>query len=240
MVKNRIQRLVHNVKTGGVIKTLSSARIYRDACQRYGLVYFGTVDSRGDEHTMVRGLTVSARHVDRHYCVGSVEGFEVILLERTDQLYFPHKSPESYRWTIMQIDLDRVNLPHIFLDAHHHQAAFYDAFFAKYQHMRRSDVNLFADHDPKFTQKFSALCRPQDVSIATQILRHTTTATLGHHFARFDFEMYQDKLLVYGTSRQPTSAMVDELFRAGVWFAREIEALYHPGTATNVSAEPQR
>lgn len=227
-MKKKIHRLVHNVKTGGVVKTLSRSRLYHDACDRYGLVYFGTVDAQSDEHTMVRGLTVSARAVDRHYCVGSVEGFELILLERTDQLYFPYKQPESYRWTIVQIDLDRIRLPHIFLDAHQHQSAFYDAFVAKYPHMRRGDMNLFADHDPRFAHAFTTLCSPQDVPIVMQILHYDVTATLGHHFAHYDFELFEDKLLVYSSNRQPTRAVIDDLFRAGVWMAREIEKLYHP------------
>lgn len=229
-MKKRINRLVHNVRTGGVVKTLSRSRLYHDACNRYGLVYFGTVSAQDDEHTMVRGLTVSTRHVDRHYCVGSVEGFEVILLERTDQLYFPYKQPESYRWTIVQIDLDRVRLPHIFLDAHHHQSAFYDAFFAKYPHMRRGDANLFADHDPRFAHAFTTLSTPRDISIVMQVLNYDVTATLGHHFAHYDFELYEDKLLVYSSNRQPTKGVIDDIFRAGVWFAREIEKLYHPST----------
>ena len=91
-MKKRIHRLAHHLKTGGIMRTLSRARLFHDACERYGLVYFGTVE-QSDGHEMVRGLTVSTRAIDRHYCVGSVEGYEVILLERTDQLYFRTKSP---------------------------------------------------------------------------------------------------------------------------------------------------
>lgn len=240
LMKKRIQRIVHNVRTGGVVKTLSRSRLYRDACERYGLVYFGSVDARDDEHTMVRGLTVSAGHIDRHYCVGSVEGFEMIMLERSDQLHFPYKKPESYRWTIIQIDLDRVRLPHIFLDAHQHQSAFYDAFFAKHPQMRRGDVNLFADHDPRFASAFNAYCAPQDIAIVMQILHYDITAILGHHFAHYDFELFEDKLLVYSSNRQPTRTVIDDLFRAGVWFAREIEKLYHPMTTSFDEVEPQR
>ena len=231
-MKRRIQKLVHNVTTGGVVKTLSRARMYRDACERYGLVYFGSVDARDDEHTMVRGLTVSAAAIDRHYCVGSVEGFDLIMLERSDQLHFPYKQPESYRWIIVQIDLDAIRVPHIFLDAHHHQSAFYDAFFAKYPHMRRGDVNLFADHDPRFGGAFSVYSEPQNITLVMQVLHYDVTATLGHHFAHYDFELYEDKLLVYSSNRQPSRIVIDDLFRAGVWLAREIEKLYRPQTSS--------
>ena len=227
-MKKRIHRLVHNVRTGGIVKTLSRSRLYHDACDRYGLVYFGAVDARSDEHTMVRGLTVSTQHQDRHYCVGSIEGFEIILLERTDQLFFPYKKPESYRWTILQVDLDKIHLPHVFLDAHHHQSAFYDALFAKYPTMVRNDVNLFADHDPRFVKGFTSCSSLQDVPLVLQLLTYDVTATLGHHFAQYDFELYEDKLLVYSSNRAPTKAVIDDMFRAGIWFAREIEKITHP------------
>ena len=228
MNNKRLHRLMHDVKTGGVIKTLSRARLYHDACERYGLVYFGAVDAQSDEHTMVRGLTVSAQHRDRHYCVGSIEGFEVILLERTDQLYFPYKQPENYRWKILQIDLDGIHLPHIFIDSHQHQSAFYDALFAKYPQMKRNDAHLYADHDARFTHAFSTHCSPQDVPLMLQLLTYNVTATLGHHFAHYDFELYEDKLVIYSSNRPPTKQVIDNLFRAGVWFAREIEKVTRP------------
>lgn len=239
-MKKPLHRLVHTVRTGTIVKALSRTHLYRDACERYGLVYFGAVDAQSDEHTLVRGLTVSAQHRDRHYCVGSIEGFDIILLERTDQLYFPHKHPEKYRWMILQVDLDRVNLPHIYIDAHQHQSAYYDAFFAKYRHMRRNDVNLFAGHDPRFTHTFTTYCAIQDTPLMQQILHPSITATLGHHFPQYDFELFEDKLLVYSSNRQPTRAVLDNLFRAGIWFAREIEKLYYPEQATSdPAAEPE-
>lgn len=227
-MKKRIHRLIHNVRTGGIVKTLSRARMYRAACERYGLVYFGSVDAQSDEHTMVRGLTVSAQHKDRHYCVGSIEGYDVILLERSDQLYFPYKQPESYRWTILQIDLERTHLPHVFIDAHQHQSAFYDALFAKYPQMKQNDTHLFADHDSRFTHAFTTHSSPQDVPRMLPILTYEVTATLGHHFPHYDFELYDDKLLVYSSNRPPTKPVIDNMFRAGIWFAREIEKITHP------------
>lgn len=238
-MKKRIHRLVHNVRTGGVVKNLSRSRLYHDACERYNLVYFGTVDTQSDEHTLVRGLTVSTQHRDNHYCVGSVEGYDIILLERTDQLHFPYKQPESYRWTILQIDLDGLRLPHVFIDAHQHQSAFYDAFFAKYPQMRKSDINLFADHDPRFARAFSTYCSPQDVSILVQVLHYDITATLGHHFPHYDIELFEDKVLVYSSNRQPTRQVIDDMFRAGIWLAREIEKLYRPATTSSDAAELQ-
>lgn len=225
-MNRRLHRLAHHVKTGGIVRTLSRARLFRDACQRYDLVYFGAVEQT-DEHEMVRGLTVSTRAVDRHYCVGSIEGYEVILLERSDQLYFPYKKPESYRWTILQIDLEHSRLPHVFLDAHHHQAVFYDAFSAKYPTLVRHDSQLFAEHDPRFVQAFTTHCAVVDIPLMMRYLPPHVTAILGHHFPHYDFELQDDKLLVYSSQQVPTKGVIENLVRAGVWLAREIEKIDH-------------
>jgi len=235
----KLRRLVYQVKSGGIVKNLNRSAFYRDAAQRYDLVYFGAVNAQSDDHTMVRGLTVSSQHRDRHYCVGSVEGYDVILLERTDLLYFPHKQPESYRWTILQIDLDRLRLPHFFIDSHQHQSAFYDALFAKFPQMKQADVNLFADHDPRFRNAFSLFCETTRVPEMVQQLTPEITATLGHHFAHYDFELYEDKLLVYSSNRAPTRQVMDNLFRAGIWLARELEKPSYGHMATNDAADQQ-
>lgn len=219
------------------MRTLSRARLFHDACERYGLVYFGTVE-QSDGHEMVRGLTVSTRAVDRHYCVGSVEGYEVILLERTDQLYFPYKKPESYRWTILQVDLERSHLPHVFLDAHHHQSVFYDAFSAKYPRMTKHDSHLFSDHDSRFSHAFTAHCAVQDIPRMFAYLTHDVTATLGHHFSHYDFELQDDKLIIYSSQQVPSKAVIDNLVRAGIWLAREIEKIDHPPIISDLT-EPQ-
>lgn len=237
-MKKRIHRLIHQVNTGGIVRTLSRARFFRDACERYGMVYFGTVDQT-DEQTMVRGLTVSTRAVDRHYCVGSVEGYDAILLERTDQLYFPYKKPESYRWTILQIDLEWSHLPHVFLDAHHHQSVFYDVFSAKYPGMTRQDKHLFADHDSRFSHAFTAHCAIADIPRMLQYLHPEVTATLGHHFPHYDFELFDDKLIVYSSQQVPSKTVIENLVRAGVWLAREIEKIDRPAQPTYDQVEPQ-
>lgn len=234
-----LRRIVHHIKTGGIIKNLSRSSLYRAAARRYDLVYFGAVNAQEDDHVMVRGLTVSPQHRDYHYCVGSVEGYDVILLERVDSLYFPHKQPENYRWTILQVDLERLQLPHMFIDSHQHRSAFYDALFAKFQLMRRCEPSVFADHDPRFAGAFTVFCEAPQLTYALQLLTHDVTATLGHHFSHFDFELYEDRLLVYSSNRTPTRQVMDHLFRAGIWLAREIEKQAEL-TARHDAAEPQR
>ena len=206
-----------------VIKQLNGSRVYRDVAKQYDLVYFGNVSSH-DDHEMVRGLTVSAAHQDRHYCMGTIQGYDVIMLERTDSLTFPGKPVEAYRWVILQIDLENLHLPHVFIDARQHPSTFYDALFAKFARLNAVDVNMFADHDPRFSQNFTVYSAPDKQLEMIHTLRPEITAMLGHHFTNFDFEIFDDRLIVYSSNRTPSKQLIDYMLRAGIWLAREIES----------------
>jgi hypothetical protein len=224
MKGKKLKKLITSLSPHHVLKRLTGARVYNDVARLYGLVYFGNVSTRDEEYEMVRGLTVSAAHQDRHYCVGTVQGYDVILLERTDNLTFPGKPIETQRWIILQVDLRATtHLPHVFLDNRQHSSTFYDTLFAKFGRFNAADVNLFADHDPRFSGNFSVYITPDNQLGMIQLLTHDMTATLGHHFTQFDFEIFDDRLLVYSANRPPSKQLINHMLRVGIWFAREIE-----------------
>lgn len=223
MKAKKLRKLARSLSPHHVLKRLSGARIYNDVARVYGLVYFGSVSAHDDEHEIVRGLTVSAVHQDRHYCVGTVEGYDVVLLERTDNLSFPGKPTEAQRWIMLQVDLQGVQLPHVFLDSRQHSSTFYDTLFAKFARFSAVDGNVFADHDPRFAHSFTVYADPNDQLEMIHLLRGDITATLGHHFTHFDFELFDDRLIVYSSNRAPSKQLIDHMLRVGIWFAREIE-----------------
>ena len=108
----------------------ATKRAIKQFTTKYHFVYFGHVDPREDEYELVRGITVSTTHTDNHYTVGSYNSHDIILVERRNTLSFPGKQDSTYRWLIMQIDLKRTGLPHVFIDCHHHDAVFYANAFA--------------------------------------------------------------------------------------------------------------
>src|SRR5688572_20415029 len=106
---------------GQVIQSRLHRRMFQQFAEKIGLVYFGYVDQRSDEHRPIRGLTMSARHVDNHYCIGSFRGYEVALVERTDTLTFPGKPTKGHTWIVMMFKLNvAVDLPHVFVGLHSH------------------------------------------------------------------------------------------------------------------------
>ncbi|MGH7930399.1 MAG: hypothetical protein ACREQV_21720, partial [Candidatus Binatia bacterium] len=65
-----------------LVQAGSNGRAIRRFIKRFDLVYFGKVDHRYDEHAVLRGVTASAQHIDRHFAVGNIKGRDISILER--------------------------------------------------------------------------------------------------------------------------------------------------------------
>lgn len=216
---------------GNWLATGRAKQAYKDICETHNLVYFGSVDQQRDEHELIRGVTLSPSHRDAHYCVGSINGYDVIFCERTDSVSFPRKPTRDYRWNILQVDLRNVNLPHVLLDAGHHDETFYSQLFTKFIRLSKADRGIFADHDPIFTNRFTAYAPPDSLETLPLLFSTDTTTILGHHFSHFDYECYQDRLIVYTPNRLATKQTLEHMIKAGLWLANELE-----NNATNAHA----
>lgn len=204
----------------------NTRRVYDDLCRRYDLVYFGHVSQHHDDHELVKGVTFSANHTDNHYVMGNIEGYDLIVVERTDHIAFPGRSAEHYRWIIVQVDLDeRLQLPHVFLDARHHDQGFYQALFAKFNRLSSADRLFDSGYDELFGQKFHPYTPPDSLDDLQLYLTPDVAAVLAHHFAHFDVEWHHDKLLVYAANRTVTPHLLNTMLREAIWLARQIEAV---------------
>jgi hypothetical protein len=218
------------------LQNVASKSVFKAVCEEYSLVYFGSVNQHSDEHEMVRGVTLSPNHTDRHYSVGTIHGHDVILVERSDIVSYPGKHSEEYTWLILQIDLRGVNMPHTFVDARHHDEAFYANLFAKFARLTHVDKSLFADYDPLFLERFTIYATPDGADLIPTYLTFDTASTLAHHFGHFDFEWFQDHVLIYSTGRPATKHLVENMIRAGVWLAGELNSA-GPKNPPSVSAD---
>lgn len=207
-----------------LLKAQKTRAIYKKVCSTLDLVYFGHVSQYSDEHEMVRGFTLSPSHIDNHYCVGTVAGRDMILLERTDRLSFPDRSSRSYTWTILQIDLHTHSSPHIVLNPNRYEGILYSHLFAKFRDLAEYPVSYFTGHDEKFTSRFHVYGSQQRIEVTLQLLSPGTTSVLGHHFSNFDYECQGDRLILYYPTIQPTTGIIEDMVRAGVWLAGEIDA----------------
>ncbi len=207
-----------------VIRELAARKIFKQFAAKHHLVYFGHVDPRDDEYELVRGVTVSTTHVDSHYTVGTIEGRDLLLVQRSNTLVFPGKKPVHYTWLIAQIDLKRTDLPHMFIDVHQHDEVFYASLFARLPQFQDL-TNLFRERDPVLAKRGKVFGFPQYYAEIEASLPEFITSTMVKEFKQFDYELHGDKLYVYASKTRPASPILLDMVRVGVWIADEIDQL---------------
>lgn len=212
----------------------SHASVYKDFAHHYDMVYFGRIFAGDDDQRIIQGVTVSAQHKDEHYCVGTIHGYDVVLVERTDTLRRPNSTKtEKYSWQIMQFDLkSNYDHPHVFIDGKHHDEVFYQTLFIKFARLTRVDNSLLGGRDSRFIKCFSAYTPPDAIDDLPLLLTSERAEMMAHHFSHLDFEWFQDRLIIYSVSGTPTMHLLDHMLRAGYWLASELDA------ATNTKNTP--
>lgn len=198
-----------------------SRRAYLAFARKYDFVYFGYVNQQTDEQQLVRGITLSAKHVDTNYCIGNFNGYDAVVVQRQDTVSFPGKADEHYTWNILQIDLDKPAIPHVFIDAHHHNEAFYANLFLKFDDFKNMNSYYTGDQfDPKFIEAFKLYGEPKDAVEILTVFNSSTTQQLSTHFRQFDFELLPGgSLLVYSSGATITLKTLENMLRAGTWLA---------------------
>lgn len=208
-----------------VLQSRLHAKVYRQFAQRLGLVYFGYVDQRSDEHRLVRGLTMSAKHRDDHYCIGYYESYDVLLVERTDTIRFPGKPKRGYEWIIMTFDLHTtVDLPHIFLGLHTHSDTFYAHLFTKFSKLSKAPLGTFGAYDAGFMNRYSMYTEPAQSIQAEKLIDPQVAATIGAHFGSLTAEITDGCLYLYAENQRPTIHLLEKMLRYGAWLASAVDA----------------
>ncbi|HWZ65983.1 MAG TPA: hypothetical protein VNX65_04325 [Patescibacteria group bacterium] len=207
-----------------VARDLATKKVIKQLAHKFRFVYFGRVSQEEARYQLLRGATSSIKHSDNHYTVGSFRGYDVTLVERRDELVFPGKTPRDYHWLIMQFDLKRVTLPHIFIEGNHHDEVFFANLLVKHAQLHNAN-NLFEQTDKFFTQNFKVFIAAHIFSYIHNIITPEITSMIAHHFAQFDYELEEDRLLIYATNPKViTLNLAEEMMRVGIWLAERLDS----------------
>lgn len=191
----------------------------------HGLVYFGYVNQHDDEHHIVRGVTVSTKHRDEHYCIGSFDGYDVAFVERTDNVPSPRAAHSiTHRWYIFEFDLHtRADLPHIFIGLHSHSESFYKQLFMKYPRLRPLRLGNLGEHTHQFLSHYRVYGAPQKLVEIEQLIRPEVGEMVSKHFGSLAVEIHDGALYIYAERAKATPALLDAMIKNGVWFARHLD-----------------
>ena len=208
-----------------VIQSRLHKHVFMQFAEKIGLVYFGYVDQRNDEHRLVRGLTVTANHRDDHYCIGDFGGYDIMLVERVDTIRFPGKPARTHDWIIMTFDLhSKTDVPHVFLGLHTHNETFYAHLFTKFSQLSKVPLGSYGSYDPAFTNKYAMYSEPAQLVAAQQLFDHDITKTIADHFGSMTVEITEGCLYLYAEHQRPSIALLEKMVKYGSWLAESIDA----------------
>jgi len=201
---------LHHLATRSVIKQFAT---------KFDLVYFGSVDSRSDEHQLVRGVTAASSHIDNNYTVGTYQGHDLILVERHNTVSHPGLPTVKHHWLILQLDVRRTDLPHMFLDSHNG-----DTFHANLNisNPRLRDITSLLPN-LGHTRVIAPVERLDDIHA---IITNDFIAAM-HNFGQFDFEIRDDQVFVYAHHPMVTMPLLTDMLRVGAWLADYLSVATH-------------
>ncbi len=218
------KRAIKSFVPAKVIQSRLHKRVFTQFAEKIGLVYFGYVDQRNDEHSLIRGLTVSASHRDNHYCIGSFGDYDITLVERVDTIHFPGKPTKHHDWIIMTFDLHTsIDLPHIFVGLHTHSETFYAQLFTKFSQLVKAPLNVVSIHDPAFMHRYALYTEPAHTITAETIFTPEITKVIAENFGSFTFEIAEGTLFVYAEHQRPSTALLEKMLKQGLWLARVVD-----------------
>ena len=216
-------RLKAALKPVNVVRRLEVRRVIQDFAEGHGLVYFGTVDHRSDDHRLVRGMTTSAHQEDKDYCIGSYADYDVVFVRRK-VTYLGDKQTST--WLIMQIDLKQsMATPHILIappPGHHKQ---YDKITRALPTLLTPIIpGVFGPLDASFSGHYSIYTKPSRSVDAERIISGDVAAAIGQHFPPLVVEIWDGCLFIYSTTNRPSDQLLDVMLRNGAWLAEQIDA----------------
>jgi len=223
-VRNRAKYYTKAFVPAKVLQSRLHKRVFMQFAEKTGLVYFGYVDQRSDEHRLVRGLTVSSSHRDNHYCIGSFKGYDVTLVERTDTLHFPGKPRMAQDWIIMAFDLhSNADLPHTFVGLHTHSDTFYAHLFTKFASLTKAPLGSFAEYPPEFIHRYAIYTEPAQLPFVEHLFSKDIAKNMSSHFGSMTVEITEGCLYLYAWHQRPSAAFLTTMLQNGVWLAAAID-----------------
>jgi hypothetical protein len=198
----------------------STKKVITEFAEDAGMVYFGYVSQRDDEHHIVRGMTVSNKHHDDHYCIGTYEQYDVVFVERTDTL----RNGKKHRWHIMEFDLkSTADIPHAFIGSGRHGHGFHELLDVKYPALQPVAIGAVNSYPQAFTSKFKIYTTPAHALMFERLITPEVAAMLASHFTGLVMEITEQALYVYSEKSHLTKELLDTMLKNGAWLATQLD-----------------
>lgn len=199
-------------------------RVVRKFSDQIGLVYFGLVDQHEDDHSAIRGFSASLTHSDTHYTVGTYDGFDIRLVDRLDTLHIPGHDNHQQVYTIIEIDLNVREIPHVFFVPTGQNGSDYARLFATQPYLLPLNSYLVTQNkSPEFHGRYQILSRTTHSHSIERIFSSPIIVGIGTRFWPHGIEIQHGKLYVYVTEKKLKKATLEHALTSALWLAEVIE-----------------
>jgi len=219
-IKHRTQNILSRSSLPG----RKRGRMLRRFGEKFGFVYFGSVDQHRDDHQVIRGLTISPTHTDDHYSVGSFDGYDVSIVDRTDVTTSANGIQTRHNWLICEIKLQKsVDTPHFFLGSHNHTNSAYSSLFTSFSHLQPVPLGALHEYGDEFTSRYGLFAAPTHFIDAERIITGEVARSLAAHFWPLAAEVYEGSVYVYADNQTISEHLLETMVTSGVWLAHTID-----------------
>ncbi len=188
-----------------------------------GLVYFGAMDQHKDDYDAIRGFTASLRHIDKHYAVGTYEGYDLRFVDRFDSYTGTQKKLRHHSITILEVELHRSDIPHIVFVPTGQNGGEYERLFTTQPHMQPIN-SLIANHSPEFHGRYQILARSTHTHAVESHFSSPLIVGIGVKFWPQGIELHNGKLYVYITSARLSKTLLESTLQSSLWLAKNLDA----------------
>ncbi len=200
----------------------SRARILKRVAAHLDLVYFGAVDTHHDDLDPIRGFTASLSHVDSHFIVGSIDDYDIRLVDRFDVLKDSKHEAHGQTWCIIEVELKRT-LPPLALVPTGVSARDYQKLFSTHHQLQPINTMLLQNHSLEVHGRFQILAPTGRAREVEEILTSPLTVGIASRFWPQGIEVHENKLFVYITEHRLSAALVESTIASAVWLAHMLD-----------------
>lgn len=222
-LSTKLRQVTHNV-----YRNIAATRVRRRVIERFaksnGMIYFGSVDQKKDDHKIIRGVTASSSQVDNHFSVGTVDTYDVSLVDRSDCYIDSSGKCDFCDWLVVAVELKNgADIPHIFVGANNHEIESYERLFTTETAFVVNKLGIFENYPEDFVNSFFVYS-PVGRMIETQKLLPANSArVIGSHLWPFSFEVKDETVYVYSKNDKINNNTLTSMLSIGIWLARHLD-----------------
>ena len=230
----RTKRIMRHMTPAHIVKSRMTKRVMQEFADKVGMVFLGYVNQNDDDHRLVRGHTVSATHTDNNYSVGTLRGYDVMMVSRNDVIMTRQRRQQRCHWLVCAVDLHtKVGLPHLYVG----HVARDEAFQASYERLHRLDVGMYAVYPPQFLSEYGVYGIPANGIEIEQTITPEVALVIAAHFKGASIEVEDHTVYLYIESQHPDEVLLEKMLSNALWLAESIDTAYAPEVQLQQSNE---